>query len=211
MSTQRVYNEQRVPIARVTGNLTTGDNPITIPLNARQMKIYVSTTSRAGINQSATTAPTNTAAIWTLTAGDATGGTFTMSWGGQTTAANAYNISAATLKTNLNAITSINSGVASTSGGALNSAPIVITLDGTTLAGKQVLPTIDGSSLTGGVSATTRVPTIATTTAGVAQRAKLQAGTEEIWDYQANATIGQSYLWLTADSGTGTFAVSFYA
>lgn len=202
--------ESSRPYRRVTGLVTTGSagTIITIDPAARRVKLYVSVTCRVAIGTSATTVPTNTAAVQTLTAGDATGGTFTLAFQGQTTSANAFNISAGTLQTNLRALSSIGSAGVTCAGGALNAAPITITFDGTTLSGVQPLMTIDGTSLTGGASATTRVPTIATSTAGVTNGGKIQGGNEEIYTVLSYAT--DKYLYLIADSGTGTYSVSFY-
>lgn len=195
------------PFRRVTGLVTTGNTVIPIDALARQVKLYVSTTCRVGIGTSATV-PTNTAEVITITAGDATGGTATYTFQGQTTAATAWNAAAATFQTNLRALTSIGATGVTCAGGALNSAPVTVTFDGTTLAGNQPNITVDGTNLTGGASAVTRVPTIAITTTGTNGMAKIQAGAEEVYTLQSFSV--DKFLYLIADSGTGTYSVSFY-
>lgn len=76
---------------------------------------------------------------------DATGGTFTVSYKGQTTAAQAYNVSAANLQTALVGLSTIGTGNATVS---LNGAVYTITL--ADALGVHELLTTDPASLTGG-------------------------------------------------------------
>lgn len=84
--------------------------------------------------------------------GKPTGGTFTLTFQGQTTAANAYNISNATLKTNLEALSNISASDITISGGPLPNTPIFIAFGGT-LAGTDVLTMTATPSLSGAAPA----------------------------------------------------------
>ena len=94
--------------------------------------------------------------------GSPTGGTFTISYGGQTSAGIAYNASAATVQAALQAMSSIGAGNCTVTGSA--GGPYTVTFTGT--LGIQAITTITGSAsgLTGGT------PTIAlaSVTTGVA-------------------------------------------
>lgn len=88
--------------------------------------------------------------VQTITS-DATGGTFTLSYRGATTAGLAYNVSTANMQTALQGLSTIGSGNATVSGTAGTS--YVITF-ASGLAATDVEPiTLDGSSLTGGDAA----------------------------------------------------------
>lgn len=100
--------------------------------------------------------------IQTITVPTATGGTFTVTLGASTSAANAYNISAATLQTNLRAMTSIGAGNCSVSlaagvytvtfiSGKANTNIAQMTADGTLLSGAAaVVTTLVNGGATGG-------------------------------------------------------------
>lgn len=94
----------------------------------------------------------------------ATGGTFTLTFAGQTTSAIARNASAATVQAALEALTNIAPGDVVGSGGALGSSPVVLTFGGA-YAGLDVPQiTADGGSLTGtGASVTTGTTTSGST------------------------------------------------
>jgi hypothetical protein len=97
---------------------------------------------------------------------DATGGTFTLTFGGQTTGALAYNITAAALQSALAALSSIGPNNVSVTGGPGNAGattPYLVTFVGT-LAGTNVAQmTSNGTLLTGSL----HTCTVTTTTAGV--------------------------------------------
>lgn len=97
--------------------------------------------------------------------GTPTGGTFTLTWSGQTTAAIAYNATAATVQTALAALSNIGAGNVTVSGSA--GGPYTVTFVGA-LASTDVAVIAATSSLTGGSSPGV---TIATTTAGGAASA----------------------------------------
>lgn len=112
---------------------------------------------------SGTSSSTNEVQTLTIT-GTPTGGTFTISYDGQTTATIAYNANAAAVQSALEALSNIEVGDVTCGGGGLPGTPVTITFTGN-LAGRNVsLMTADGSGLTGGSSPTAA---IALTTAGV--------------------------------------------
>jgi hypothetical protein len=82
--------------------------------------------------------------------GTPTAGTFTLTYSGQTTAAIAWNATAAAIKTALEALSNISVGDISVSGGPLPNTPVVITFKGTlgnqNIAALTVTPTITGGS-----------------------------------------------------------------
>jgi RHS repeat-associated protein len=83
--------------------------------------------------------------------GSPTGGTFTLTWGGQTTSAIAYNASAATVQSALQGLSSIGSGNALVAGGT-SGGPWVVRFAGTLAGAAQPALTGNGSGLTGGSS-----------------------------------------------------------
>lgn len=96
--------------------------------------------------------------------GTPTGGTFTLTYGGQTTAAIAYNASAAAVLAALVALPNIGSSAnVDTSGGALPGSAVVVTFQGELGNSVQPVMTADGAGLTGG---TTPAVTVTHTTPG---------------------------------------------
>ena len=107
-------------------------------------------------------AATNEVQVVTLTGGP-TGGTFTLTYSGQTTSAIAYNASAATVDAALEALSNIGAGDVAVTGSA--GGPWTVTF-GTALAATNVAEmTASGASLTGG-SVQTFVTTAVTASAG---------------------------------------------
>lgn len=80
----------------------------------------------------------------------ATGGTFTLTFGGETTAALAFNATAATVQTALEALANIDDGDITVTGGPLGTAPVVVTFGGQYMAEDVPNLTVNGGSLTGG-------------------------------------------------------------
>jgi hypothetical protein len=102
----------------------------------------------------------------------ATGGTFTLTFRGQTTTAIARNAAAATVQSALEALSTIGVGQVSCGGGALGTAPVTVEFTGT-LAGTDVSQiTVDGTSLTPLATAT-----VATTTPGDGTHNEVQSVT----------------------------------
>ncbi len=105
--------------------------------------------------------------VWTLSiAGNPAGGTFTLSFAGQTTAAIPFNATSAQVQTALQALTTIGPGNVACAGGPLPSASVTITFAGT--LGFQPLSAISvgNGSLTGGTNPTA---TLAHTVTGSAR------------------------------------------
>ena len=82
--------------------------------------------------------------------GSPTGGTFTLTFGGQTTAAINWNDSAATVQTRLQALSSIGSNNATVTGGPGPATPFTVEFVGTLADASQSLITLNNNSLTGG-------------------------------------------------------------
>lgn len=103
--------------------------------------------------------------VQTLTVtGTPTGGTFTLSFGGATTAPIAYNAAAAAVQSALEALATVGTGGVVAGGGALPGTPVTLTFAGNLGKRAQPLVTADGSGLTGG---TTPDAAVAETTPGV--------------------------------------------
>lgn len=198
------YAQSR-PIADTVGLLTTGNAVIPVPAGASQAKVYVSVLARVGVGASASGPSASVAEVQTITAGDATSGNFTASFQGQTTGNNAWNLVAPTLQTNLRAMPSIGATGVTCGGGPLNTTPITITFDDVTLRGDQPMITVATVDLAGGVDANSRLPVVTQTTKGATFLGYQEAGTQEVWTLAA----GDAFLYLRADSGTGTYRVSW--
>ncbi|GIF08665.1 hypothetical protein [Actinoplanes siamensis] len=95
--------------------------------------------------------------------GGPTGGTYTLTFGGQTTAGIPYNATAAQVRTALEALSTIGAGNVATSGGPHPGTPITVTFQGTLANTNVAQMTASGASLTGG---TTPAVTVATATGG---------------------------------------------
>lgn len=127
--------------------------------NQAQMTASVWTSSGTSVHLPTVTATQRTAAVnevqtVTLT-GAPTGGTFTLTYSGQTTSAIAYNASAATVDAALEALSNIGAGDVAVTGS--DGGPWTVTFTGA-LAGTNVgSMTGNGSSLTGGSSETITV------------------------------------------------------
>jgi hypothetical protein len=125
--------------------------------------------------------------VWTVNSGTSTGGTFTLTFNGQTTATIAYNANAATVQSALEALSTIGSGNVLVSG----SDPWTITfreaLERTPLA-----LTASGASLTGPDSPYTVTP--ASTAASAARR----------WYFLPSMTAADSVKNFTLEKGSGS-------
>ena len=108
--------------------------------------------------------PANEVQAAAITGTAPTGGTFTLTWNGQTTAPIAYNATAAAVKTALDGLSNLEVGDTTTAGGALPGTAVSVTFQGRYAGGDQPKMTIDGSALTGGDATT--VPVVVVTTEG---------------------------------------------
>ena len=127
------------------------------------------------INDIVRTATTSTDEVQSLAiSGTPTGGTFTLTFKGYTTAPIAYNAAASDVQSALELLSTVGSGGVTCTGGPLPGAPVVITF--ANQLGGQSVPLIvaDGAGLTGG---TTPAAAVTRTTAGFGQ-----------WDAQSGWT-----------------------
>lgn len=132
-------------------------------------------------------APSNgTSEVQTITiTGTPTGGTFTLTYDGFTTAAIAYNANAAAVQTALEALTNINSGDVTCGGGAFPSVAVTVTFGGN--YAKLAVNTISATgSFTGGTGPAIAV---AETTPGVTATGRGTAKGGELID----STNGKHY------------------
>jgi hypothetical protein len=95
--------------------------------------------------------------------GAPTGGTFTITFGGQTTAAIAFNAAASAVQTAFQALSSVGAGNATVAGNA--GGPWTITFAGALATGAQSVATTTGASLTGGTTPSVSVTHAQTGTA----------------------------------------------
>lgn len=129
-------------------------------------------------DQNMTLSTNGTNEVQTLsTTGTVTAGTFTITWSGQTTAAIAWNATAAAVQAALEALSNIAVGDVAVTGGPLPATPVVVTFTGN-LGNSNVAAMTTTDTLTGGSTA------VATTTAGVApsNTFTLQAGIPLEWE-----------------------------
>lgn len=94
----------------------------------------------------------------TITGGP-TGGTFTLTFDGETTAAIAYNAAAAAVQAALEALSNVEPGDVVASGGALPGTAVTVTFGGRYLGKNVPQMTASGASLTGGSSPAVAVAT----------------------------------------------------
>lgn len=132
----------------------TGDSD-TVDITAEGMGRKISVAQQLSTNE-----------VQTLTTtGGPTGGTITITYSGQTTATIAYNASASTIQTALEALSNIEAGDVLCAGGPLNTTPVTIEFRGNLGHQNVTQVTVDSTGLTGG---TTPTVTPTTTTPGVA-------------------------------------------
>lgn len=88
------------------------------------------------------------------------GGTFTLSWGGYTTAGIAYNAAAATVETAFEGLASVGAGNGTVTGA--NGGPYTVEFTGTLAGSNQALITASGAGLTGGTTPGVTVAQVST-------------------------------------------------
>lgn len=139
-----------------------GDS-VTSALGYQATAAQVQTALNALASVPAPTGGTNDRQTVTIS-GSPAGGTFTLTFGGQTTAGIAFNAAASAVQTAVQALSSVGAGNATVTGS--NGGPWVITFTGTLANAAQSVITANGASLTGGTS-----PSVAVvhTTTGVAK------------------------------------------
>jgi len=132
-----------------------------------------------------------------ISLGTATGGTFTLTFGGQTTGNIAYNADAATVETALEALSTVGSGNVSVAGSA--GGPWTVTFENTLGKTDVAFITVDGTNLTGKLSVS-----ISETTDGV------PGAENEVHLYHAVGTSGVDGVFtITGDASAtaGTFTL----
>lgn len=138
-------------------------------------------------------------------AGAPAGGTFTLTLGGQTTAAIPYNATAAQLQAALVALSTVGAGGVACTGGPLPGTPIVVTFAGLN-AVQPVATMTHTDSLTGGTSPAVAV-TSTTTGVGPDTTIAINANVPYVWDAQAYSPIlflaDVTTLYVTNTSGVG--------
>jgi hypothetical protein len=144
---------------------------------ARDGSVFIAPLSATGISTLTSGSPANEVQTITIT-GTPTGGNFTLTFDGQTTANIAYNAAASAVVSALEALSNIDSGDVTGGGGALPGTPVTITFTGQFANSDVPLMTANGAGLTGG---TTPAVGVATTTPGVSvDLATLPAGYEDL-------------------------------
>ena len=139
----------------------------------------------------------------------ATGGTFAMSFGGQTTGALAFNATAAQIDTALEALSSIGAGNVTCAGGPLGTAGVTVAFAGTLAGQDAAMVTVDNTNMTGGTAS------IAETTKGRAVQGILgSTATASLLNGQLRITdtasgYSKSDLTMTY-SGDGTLTMPGY-
>lgn len=119
--------------------------------------------------------------------GGPTGGTFTLTWNGQTTTPIPFNASAATVQAALVALSNIQSAAnVAVSGGALPGTPVVVTFQGILGNGPQPVITANGAGLTGG---TTPAVAVVHTTPGTSAETIIGVFDGPDRDFFGNASI----------------------
>lgn len=137
-----------------------GQTTSTIAYNAAASTVQTALNALSSVPAAA--GGTNEVQTATIT-GTPTGGTFTLTYSGQTTGAIAFNAAASVVQTALIALSNIGPGDVTVTGSA--GGPYTVTFGGTLAATDVAAMTASGASLTGGTSPGV---TIATPTAGVA-------------------------------------------
>jgi hypothetical protein len=156
---------------------------------ARDGSVFVAPYSATGIT-TLTAAGTNEVQTVTIT-GTPTGGTFTLTFSGQQTAAIAYNANAAAVQTALENLSNLVPGDVTVGGGPGPGTPYTVTFTGASYGSTDVSVMTAASSFTGGTSPATAVTT---TTPGVSvDLSALPAGFEDLgWITSDGATYGRT-------------------
>jgi hypothetical protein len=140
-------------------------------------KVYFTTATISGVNE-----------VQTLSiSGTPTGGTFTLTFDGQTTATIAYNANAAAVQAALIALSNVGASDVVCTGGALPGTPVVITFGGALAHTDVALITAASGGLTGG---STPTASVALTTAGGPGPTQAQITAAEPLTSQINAMEG---------------------
>jgi|GEM_PF-513509 len=119
---------------------------------------FVRTTTSSSENWEICMQAVSTNEVQTISVtGSPTGGTFTLTYSGQTTAGIAYNASAATVQSALEALSNLAVGDVVCAGGALPTTAVTVTFQGALANTNVALLTADSTGLTGGTSPTVSI------------------------------------------------------
>jgi hypothetical protein len=158
--------------------------------------------SLPGVIYSYSGTPVQAADVQTLTVtGTPTGGTFTLTFKGATTAPIAYNASAATVLAAFLLLPTVGTGNATATGGALPGTPVAVTFAGALANSAQPAITVNQSGLTGGNDVQT--VTITGTPTGGTFTLTFNAQTTAAIAYNANAAAVQAALVALPNIGAG--------
>lgn len=146
----RMFTEDAIVVAKRCGKSLNVQIPI-CPSGAIGQREYVVCNSTTAVNERQTI---------TIT-GAPTGGTFTLTFNGETTSTIARNASAANVVTALEGLPGITSGDVSATGGPLPGTPVVVTFAGAYEGVNVSQMTADGALLTGGTNPAVTVTTTA--------------------------------------------------
>lgn len=157
---------------------------------ARDGSVFIAAYSATGITTLTAGTPANEVQTVTIT-GSPTGGTFTLTYSGQTTAGIAFNANAAAVQSALVALSNLEPGDVTVGGGAGPGTPWTVTFGGSLAAVDVALMTASGASLTGGTSPAVGV---ATTTPGTGiDLAELPDGWQDLgWITSDGVTYGRA-------------------
>jgi hypothetical protein len=156
---------------------------------ARDGSVFIADYSATGITTLTGGTPANEVQTVTIT-GTPTGGTFSLTYNGQTAAGIAYNAAASAVQTALQGLSTIGSGNATVTGGPGPGTPYVVTFVGT-LSNTNVAVMTAAGSFTGG---TTPAIAVTTTTPGSpVDLATLPVGYKDIgWVTSDGVTYGRT-------------------
>jgi hypothetical protein len=155
---------------------------------ARDGSVFIASLSATGITTLTTGTPANEVQTVTIT-GTPTGGNFTLTFDGQTTANIAYNAAASAVQSALEALSNVDVGDVTAAGGALPGTAVTVTFGGQ-FANSDVPQMTASGSFTGGSSPAVAVTT--TTPGASVDLATLPAGYEDIgWVNPDGVTYGR--------------------
>ncbi len=135
--------------------------------------------------------------VQTVEVASATGGTFTLTFQGQTTAAIAYNASASTVQAALLALTNLASGDLVASGGALGTAPVTLSFGGEWADRNVPQVQANGAGLTGTGA------TVETDTTTQGQSAGTQTWLANVSQVEARITVDRQRIRRSGTRKTG--------
>ncbi|NJA59173.1 hypothetical protein [Streptomyces sp. NEAU-H3] len=127
--------------------------------------------------------PTSEAQTVTVT-GSPTGGTYTLTFSGQTTAGIPYNATPAQVRAALEALSNVNPGDVVVSGGPHPGTPVIVTFAGQYLGDDVTQMTASATNLTGGAS-----PAVTVTTSTAGGAAGASNGTQKLAGFLATESL----------------------